>query len=522
MPPKSKNERLAGVLLHPVSLPGPHGIGDVGTAAERFLAWMQRAGLRAWQVLPLGPTSFGDSPYQCFSAFGGNPLLVSPELLVEDGLLAPSKVHSVEGGPGRVDYGAVIHEKNLMLREAHGNFEKSGDADLRRAFDSWRGDPGTAGWLEDFALFMALKDAHGGAAWGEWPEPPRTREVAALKKARRELADSIRYHSFAQFLFHRQWSRLREKATAAGITLVGDAPIYVALDSADAWANQGLFQFDAEGKPTAVAGVPPDYFSKTGQFWGNPLYDWKAMETQGFAWWKARVCALLKMVDVVRLDHFRGFVAYWSIPAGDATAENGKWVKAPGGKFFDALKKEFGTLPLIAEDLGDISEDVHALRRKLGLPGMKVLQFAWTPRSTDPLVPDESTGFLPHQCEENSVVYTGTHDNNTTAAWWHEELGDSARHLLRTYLSTDGKQPHWDLIRAAYRALSRMAIVPMQDFLGLGSEARMNTPGLGEGNWSWRLREEQLDGALADHLRRLGLLYGRVPYEGRDPEEPQS
>ncbi len=503
------NRRLAGILLHPTSLPGPYGIGDLGPEAYRFLDWLASAGLAYWQVLPLGPTSFGDSPYQCFSAFAGNPLLVSPEFLVRDGLLDQSEIAPPPFPPGRVDYGWVIQWKRELFSKAFERFRCGAVPQLRANYDEFRARPDVTKWLDDFALFMACKDAHGGQPWNTWGPELRAFRKNAVAKAHKELAESVEYHRFCQFLFFHQWDALRAECKRRGITIIGDAPIYVAYDSADVWAHQKLFLLDKEGKPTHVAGVPPDYFSATGQLWGNPIYNWKLMERQGFEWWIDRMRSILALVDVVRLDHFRGFMGYWSVPFGSPTAEHGEWVRGPGRKLFETLRRELGTLPIIAEDLGEITTDVIEMRKEFGLPGMRVMQFAWSVASTDPFVPDPHNPFMLHNHDANTVVYTGTHDNDTTIGWWRHSSKPEERTCMQLYLATDGNTANWDLIRASFMSVANTAIVPAQDFLGLDSDARMNFPGRAEGNWTWRLVEGQLNEALARRIWCMLLLYER-------------
>lgn len=502
--------RLAGVLLHPTSLPGRFGIGDLGPECLRFLDWMRDAGLGWWQVLPLGPTSFGDSPYQCFSAFAGNPLLVSPDVLLRDELLGaddivPPSTFSAE----RVEYGPVIEWKTQLLRRAYDRFRADKKSPHVKEFAAFQKRPAVKTWLEDYALFRVCKDLHDGRSWDQWDAKLRKRDKTALAKIRKEHAHNIEFHMFAQFLFFLQWDRIRKAAHERNIRVIGDAPIYVAFDSADTWANQEIFQLDKNGHPTAVAGVPPDYFSATGQLWGNPLYNWKKLKEDKYAWWIARMEAIYAVVDFVRLDHFRGFMGYWSVPFGEKTAEKGKWIKGPGADFFNALKKHFKGLPIIAEDLGEITPDVIEVRDRFGLPGMKILQFAWGVAALDPIVPDPASFFTPHNHTPNCVVYTGTHDNDTTLGWWRESSRPAERHHMQIYLATDGGMAHWDLVRAAFMSVANTAIVPMQDFLGLGSEARMNFPGKSGGNWSWRMKPEQLSWDLARHIQSLTLLYQR-------------
>lgn len=520
------DRRLAGILLHPTSLPGHYGIGDLGTAAYRLLDWMESAGLAYWQVLPLGPTSYGDSPYQCLSACAGNPLLISPNLLRHDGLLELEEILPPDFPPDRVDYGWVIDWKRGLFRRAHERFRQGGFRELEQRMDAFLARPHVQTWIEDFALFMAIKDSQEGRSWNEWPEGLRRREKTALDQARADLKDRIDYHRFVQFLFFDQWDRLRASAHGRGIRIIGDAPIYVSYDSADTWAHQDLFQLDADGNPTHVAGVPPDYFSETGQLWGNPLYRWGRMAEDGYAWWADRLRSIFAQVDVVRLDHFRGFMGYWSVPFGEPTAVNGQWVKGPGAHFFTELEKQLGPLPIIAEDLGEITTDVTEVRRQFGYPGMKVMQFAFTVAGMDPLIADPGNPFQLHRHTPDMVVYTGTHDNDTTVGWWNESSTLQERVCMQVYLATDGNTPHWDLIRACFMSVGHTAIIPAQDFLGLGSYARMNFPGRPSGNWTWRLRENDLNEGLARRVREMTLLYERClnpPPEvaGAQPKRPE-
>jgi 4-alpha-glucanotransferase len=492
-------KRASGILLHPTSLPGRHGIGDLGPEALRWVDFLAGAGQKLWQVLPLGPTGFGDSPYQCFSAFAGNPYLVSPEGLVEDGLLEAADLDAASTFPAeRVDFGPLIEWKLALLARAHARFRNGAAAGLRAAYDDFCHQH--AGWLEEFALFMALKESHGGAMWTAWERELAAREPRALALERESLAEAIDSQRFRQFLFFRQWAVVRERARAAGVRIIGDIPIFVAHDSADLWAHPEFFRLDEKGRPTVVAGVPPDYFTRTGQLWGNPLYRWEVLERDGYSWWIERLRAVLEVVDVVRLDHFRGFEACWEVPAGDATAENGRWVEGPGEGFFDAVRAAFGDLPVIAEDLGHITPGVVALRDWLELPGMKILQFAFGGSARHP--------YLPHNHVKNCVVYTGTHDNDTTRGWY-ASLTAKERHLVRRYLGVDGSDIAWDLIRAGYASVADTFIAPLQDVLDLGPEARMNHPGRPAGNWTWRLRSEQLTAAVRDRLKELVVTYGR-------------
>jgi 4-alpha-glucanotransferase len=502
--------RESGILLHPTSLPGPHGIGDFGDGAFRFVEWLERAGQRLWQVMPLGPTGFGDSPYSSPSAFAGNPLLISLAWLQGDGLLtgddlAPAADFSVD----RVDYERVTPFKMDMLRRAYDRLEGGQSGELRSEFESYLGSEPF--WLDDFALFTSIKAELGGGWWLDWPADIRAAEPEAIQTWREKLAGDIRFHKFIQFLFQRQWSEIRTYANQRNIDIVGDIPIFVALDSADVWANQGEFQFDPEtGLPTFVAGVPPDFFSETGQRWGNPTYDWKAMKANGYRWWIERLRATRDMVDVVRIDHFRGFGAAWHVPFDEDTAENGHWELAPGGEVFAAVRKELGAFPLIVEDLGIITPDVVALREILGFPGMNVLHFAFDG--------DPSNAYLPHNHQRNSVTYTATHDNQTTVGWW-SSISEKERDTARRYLGHGIEDVAWDMLRVAWASAANTAIAPMQDILRLGDEARMNTPATASGNWAWRLRPDQLDPALADGLRNLTSAYGRIPGEGVEQGE---
>jgi 4-alpha-glucanotransferase len=492
--------RSSGILLHPTSLPGAHGIGDLGPQAYRFLDWLSEAGCKLWQALPLGPTGYGDSPYQCFSAFAGNPYLISFDLLLQDGLLTVEDLKDKPAFPAsRVDFGLLIPWKLNLLRKAFDRFQ-SAPARFRADFDRFCADH--ASWLDDFALFMALKESYGGGAWNEWPEAVRFRKKSVLTKARKDLAEDIRRFSFYQFLFFRQWKDLRAQAKEHGIRIIGDIPIFVAYDSADVWSHPELFFLDENGAPTVVAGVPPDRFSATGQLWGNPLYNWEAHRRGGYKWWLARIGFALKSVDILRFDHFRGFAAYYEIPAGHATAELGRWATGPGADLFEAAESSLGgggDLPFIAEDLGIITPDVVELLTKFGLPGMKVLQFAFT---------DPDNPYLPHNYVPHCVVYTGTHDNNTARGWF-DSAPESERHFARRYLNVDGSDIAWDLIRAAWSSVAVFAIAPMQDILNLDGGGRMNHPSHVGGNWEWRMGENDLRESDARRLRELNFLYGR-------------
>jgi 4-alpha-glucanotransferase len=484
-------------------LPGPFGVGDLGPEADRFLDWAASAGFTLWQVLPLGPTGAGNSPYGCGSAFAGNALLVSPDELVRERLL-PSE--ALAGAPGFPDVGAAFDRaipwKDGALRLSFERFRAgAGGGALRDDFAAFGEAPEQASWLPDWALFSAAKARSGGAPWWSWEAALAARKPAALARARRELAAEIEFQKFAQFLFFRHWARVKRTANDRGIVVMGDAPIYLSRDSADVWANRELFDLDKQGHPIAVSGVPPDYFSPTGQLWGNPLYRWDRMEEDGFSWWIARLSANLRLCDLLRIDHFRAFAAYWSVPAGETTALHGTWVRAPGAKLFAAAREALGGLPIVAEDLGVITPDVKALLETIGVPGMKVLQFAFYEPDSD---------YLPHRHVPNAVVYTGTHDNDTARGWF-AKLTPEEKARVRDYLGCDGSAIEWDLIRAAYTSVCDRAIVPIQDVLGLGSEARMNNPAQPGGNWRWRAPADAFRGDLAAWLRRLADLNARVP-----------
>jgi 4-alpha-glucanotransferase len=481
--------RHAGVILHPTSLPGPGPVGEIGPYAHAFLDWMQRAGLDTWQMLPLHPVGPGSSPYTSASAFAADPRLISIEQLVADGLLAPT---SMPYGLDALDADLVDGWKTPLLREAAA--KAAGDVACR----AWvRTQP----WLEDWALYDALARAQGGG-WWDWPADARDRK--GLAKLRKQHAADVAVAEGLQWLFHRQWTALRAAAAERGIRLLGDIPIFVSGDGCDTWANRALFRLGADGRPDPIAGVPPDYFSPTGQRWGNPTYDWPRHAADGFGWWIARVKREMDLVDLVRLDHFRGFAASWCIPAVEEDARTGRWEPGPGRALFDALRASLGRLPLVAEDLGEITPDVEALRDELALPGMKVLQFAF---GTDAAHP-----FLPHNYGHTRwFVYTGTHDNDTVAGWY-AATDEATRHRARTYCGRDGSAPAWMLLREAWASVAETAVAPMQDFLGLGGDARLNTPGLAEGNWTWRLRD--LPWQVCGMVRGLGETFGRA-----DPEE---
>jgi len=487
--------------LHPTSLPGRFGIGDLGAAAYRFADWLARAGQSLWQVMPLGPTGYGDSPYQCFSALAGNPLLVSPDKLVEDGYLSQADLQDVPAFPtDRVDYGPVIGYKATLLERSFACFQGRATEGQRHAYDGFCREQ--AGWLDDFALFMALKKYHGGAVWNTWAPDIATRQPGAIAYWTATLREAIDREKYNQFLFFQQWRALKRYANDRGLRIIGDIPIFVAYDSADAWAHPDMFYFDAQGSSTHVAGVPPDYFSPTGQLWGNPLYRWDLIAQRGFGWWIDRFRMMLTMVDIVRLDHFRGFEAYWEVPAGEPTAINGRWVKGPGAALFEAVERALGHLPIIAGDLGLITPEVTALRHRFQLPGMKVLHFAFGG--------DPDHEYLPHNYEPNCVVYTGTHDNDTTIGWFATRPPEEKR-AIQEYLARDGHDIAWDLIRLAYGSVAETAIAPLQDVLRLGGEARMNMPGRPGGNWTWRYRPEMLTDEIGRQLGDMARIYGRLP-----------
>jgi 4-alpha-glucanotransferase len=496
--------RSGGILAHPTSLPGPHGIGDMGPVAERFFDFLVAAGQQCWQTLPLGPTGYGNSPYAALSAFAGNPALISLERLVDDELLpADALEHAPTFPEGQVDYGAVVPWKMGLLREACARFRAHENHPLRAAYVRFCNE--NTAWLKDFALFMALKEAHGQRAWVEWPKRYAQRSPQSLAEARRDLADEIELHTFAQFLFFRQWDALRAAAHARGIQIIGDLAIFVAHDSADVWSHPEFFALDSAGQPTAVAGVPPDYFSATGQRWGNPLYRWDVLQETGYQWWIDRVRQALRIYDIIRLDHFRGFEAYWATPASAETAEQGEWLPGPGAALFAAIREALGEAPFIAEDLGVITPAVRALQHELGFPGMRVLQFAFsaTPENHD----------LPHNYIPDAVVYTGTHDNDTTRGWF-SACADTERAFALEYLDCAPEDVVAAMIRLAYGSVARLALVPLQDALDLGSEARMNFPSRPDGNWEWRVSADALTDERAAWLKRLATLYGRYATPG--------
>ncbi len=491
--------RASGILVHPTSLPGRYGIGDLGPGALRMLDFLTASGQKLWQTLPLGPTGYGNSPYAMLSAFAGNPLLISPDRLLEEGLLTPDDLDSCPAFPvERVDYSRVLPWKMALLRRSFERFRSRARPALREEFASFRA--AQRGWLDDFALYAALKAGHGDVAWVQWDTPLATRDPDALSAARLRLADDVAFHAYTQFIFFRQWAALREAARERSISIIGDLAIFVAHDSADVWAHPELFQLEADGSPTVVAGVPPDYFSPTGQRWGNPLYRWDVLAETGYAWWIERVRRALELEDFIRLDHFRGFRGYWEVPASAETAVNGRWVPGPGDAFFSAIREALGDVPFIAEDLGVITAGVRALRKSLRFPGMKVLQFAFGGSARN--------AHLPHNYTRDLVVYTGTHDNDTTRGWFASREAPERAHVL-AYLDCGPGEVVWEMIRAALASVATLAIVPLQDVLDLGSEARMNYPSRADNNWEWRCAEEQLTRDISERMARLSALYGR-------------
>jgi len=495
--------RGSGILLHITSLPSAYGIGDLGPEAWRWADFLAETKQSIWQILPLNPTDLahGNSPYQSVSAFAGNPLLISPELMVREGFLAQSDVENVPNYPkGRVDYPAVFASKERIFRVAYERFQQEG-----KRYEYERFCTENSFWLDDFALFMALRNHFPGKAWTEWPQEVRDRRPGALKSLKDELHDALEKAKFLQYVFFEQWHSLKAFCNHRGIQLFGDIPIYVIHDSVDVWANPELFTLDDEMKPNVVAGVPPDYFSETGQLWGNPIYRWDVLRESGYAWWIRRIEHNARLFDLIRVDHFRGLVGYWVVPAGETNAVNGTWVEAPAEDFLNALLRRFPQLPIIAEDLGVITPDVREIMHRFELPGMKVLLFAFgEDLPTNP--------YIPHNLPRNCVLYTGTHDNNTVRGWFEREASPEIKERLFRYLGREvpAEDIHWELIRLAMMSVANMVIFPIQDILGLGQEARMNLPATAEGNWQWRLLPDQLTSSIADKLRGMTELYGRA------------
>ncbi|HEV3512153.1 MAG TPA: 4-alpha-glucanotransferase, partial [Candidatus Sulfotelmatobacter sp.] len=503
--------RASGILLHPTSLPGRYGVGDFGAEAFAFVDFLKDAGQKMWQVLPLNPTGYGDSPFQCFSAHAGNHLLINLEELREHGILEPADFRDQPEFPqDHVDFGRVIAWKTPLLKKAATRFLAGATGSDRHEFEEFRA--GNASWLTDFALFMACKEEQRGIAWNKWPRDIAQRTPEGLRAAGARLSESAHAVEYWQFEFFRQWQQLRRYAREREIRIIGDIPIYVALDSADVWTNREYFQLSDDGQPLKIAGVPPDYFSATGQCWGNPIYRWERLKQDGYGWWVERFRAALELYDAVRIDHFRGFEAYWEIPGSETTAIHGQWVKGPGAELFAVLEREFGDLPIIAENLGVITPEVEAIRHRFHFPGMAILQFAF---GKDPQGPS----FRPHNYAREVAAYTGTHDNDTTLGWWNSSgATDSTRTpedvakeqaFARAYLNLKDDPIHWVMIRTIHASIADLAIVPLQDVLGLGSEARMNLPGTSSGNWRWRFKPGALTPEHAKRLRELVLLYDR-------------
>jgi len=492
-------ERGSAILLHPTSLPSGFGIGDFGKEAFRFVDFLVEAGVAHWQILPLSPPGQGNSPYSAYSAFAIDPIYISPAKLVEANLITDDALANSPPWSDRVDFDAVRGFKDGLIRKAFDTFQADISPELRGEFEAFCGEH--SWWLDDYALFRALKSEYGERAWFDWESSLKHRQPDAIAKARTDLADSVDREKFAQFLAFSQWSDLKKYANAKGIAIIGDIPIFVALDSADVWCNRDEFKLNDDGSPRVVSGVPPDYFSPTGQKWGNPIYDWEAMRHKGFGWWTARISHTLRLVDAVRLDHFIGFARNWEIPGTDETAVNGEWVDVPGHALFSTLRHRLGDIAVFAEDLGEVTEAVSQLRDDFGIPGMRVLQFGFGG--------DAGNLHLPHNYIPNSIAYTGTHDNATTVEWW-KGLNKNARGHAKNYLKTTGRDIHWEMIRAAFASVADTVIIPMQDILGLDAKARMNTPSVGHDNWGWRMADNAITEEIKQRLRDLLTLCGRV------------
>ena len=497
-------KRSAGILLHPTSLPGRYGIGDLGNEAYHFVDFLVSAGQTIWQVLPMGPTGYGDSPYQCFSAFAGNPLLISPDYLKEEGYLSEDDLNSFpDYDPHRVDFGSIIPKKYDLLKKAFENAQNKG-TDIDEICKNFCSENDF--WLDDYSLFMAAKNFHGGVLWTEWDKSIAFRKPGAVKEWKEKLSKEIKFHKFIQYTFFKQWQNVKDYANSKGISIIGDIPIFIAYDSADLWANRELFTVDDKGKLENIAGVPPDYFSPTGQLWGNPLYKWEVMEKDGFTWWLSRIKQMLKLVDYIRIDHFRGMQAFYEIPGGSETAQHGRWMLAPGQKLFETVKEKIGDLPILAEDLGIITKEVRELRDSFGFPGMRIMQFAFGSGG--------EKRFLPHNYDRNTLVYTGSHDNDTTRAFFEKEKANNTEvyQHAQKYFSYYGDDLRMELIKAAYHSVANLVIIPMQDILNLGSDARMNFPGVQNGNWQWRFSWDQVPGELAAQYNELVNLTERSSY----------
>jgi len=508
--------RASGILLHPTSLPGPFGIGDLGPEAYKFIDFLADTEQSLWQILPLGHTSYGNSPYMCLSAFGGNPYLISLERLVDESLLDQSDIEKPPDFPKhRVDYGQAIKHKMPLLAKSFKKFKDKYATGYPEDFYAF--SETNAFWLEDYTLFASLKEAHNGQVWTKWEEGASTRHLDSLVQWRNKLAENMEFWKYVQYQFFKQWLALKDYCHEKGINIIGDIPVYVAHDSAEVWAHRRQFHLDEQGNPLVVAGVPPDYFSATGQRWGNPIYRWDMMAQRDYRWWTDRFRTNFILVDMVRLDHFRGFQAYWEIPAAEPTAVRGRWVKGPGIALFNAVKAVLGDVQMIAEDLGIITEEIDTLREQLGLPGMRILQMAF---GNDPKAPE----YRPHNHIVNCAVYTATHDHNTTVGWFTAEPGTQTtqsteevkkeRDYALKYLGTDGSEIHWDFMRLALSSVARIAIFPLQDVLGLGTKARMNLPGTSQGNWEWRFSSDMLTPEIGVGLRELTRVYDRSPQRG--------
>ena len=490
--------RTSGVLMPISSIPSPYGIGTMGKQARKFVDFLVKGGQKYWQILPICPTSYGDSPYQSFSSFAGNPYFIDLEYLCKDELLTKKECESFQWGsnPKYVDYGIMYESRYALLRKVYARFTKKEPQDFEKFCENEKQ------WLDDYALFMALKDANGGQAWSNWDKSLRLREKKAMEEATETYSEEIRFYKMLQYLFYQQWNALKTYANEAGIEIIGDVPIYVAGDSADVWANPDQFYLDENLEPIEVAGCLPDAFSDDGQLWGNPLFRWDVMKKDGYTWWTRRIKAMSELYDIIRIDHFRGFDSFYAIPAKDDTAKNGQWKQGPGMDLFCELEKKLGKLPIIVEDLGFLTPSVHKLLKDSGFPGMKVIQFAFDSR--------EESDYLPHTYTNHCVVYTGTHDNDTVMGWMKTAPKASVKYAKEYLNLTKEEGYNWGMMRAAWSSVADMAIVPMQDILGLGSEARINTPSTLGNNWKWRATPEQIDAKVAKKLYHYMQMYGRV------------
>jgi 4-alpha-glucanotransferase len=511
-----KFERSAGILLHPTSLPGKYGIGTIGENAYHFVDFLVECGQKLWQVFPLGPTGYGDSPYQSFSTFAGNPLLIDLELLQKEGLLSQNDLDRIPTYDQKnIDFGSLIEIKYELLSLAFQHY-KTTDKSFMKECDIFCEE--NKDWLDDYALFMGVKEYHGGKLWTKWEKDIAFREEGAVKKWKEKLEYRVNFQKFLQYTFYKQWKNLKEYTNGKGIKIIGDIPIFIAYDSSDLWANKKYFSVNKKGKLETVAGVPPDYFSATGQLWGNPLYKWNEMEKDNFSWWQRRIKKTLEVVDIIRIDHFRGLDAYWEVPGDATTAQKGKWIKAPGKKIFEVIKNELGDLPIIAEDLGVITESVEELRDHFGFPGMKILQFAFGEEGDN--------NFLPHNYINNCVVFTGSHDNDTTKGFFANEKKNKTGiyEWAQRYLNYHGRHITFELIRTAYASVANMVIIPMQDILELGTEARMNFPGKLGGNWTWRFEWDQVNKSIPLTYKGMTEMYDRdtkkeLPVDQHTPDE---